>query len=169
MGSRFLSNLDVEEISEMHGKFNPHAKISNDDIRLSHEVPIVVSYDLVDMGTTAYNFSQHFEERDTQEYFTKMKIISFSSIDDLTDKYSNNPDWHFHRTNITGNIRKNLKQLFPNGDFDNMFIYHFSLYTCQSANRERNVRAPRIYFLVGRNGIIYILFFDPYHELNPIG
>lgn len=24
-----------------------------------------------------------------------------------------------------------------------------------------------LYFMVGRNGMIHILFFDPYHEINP--
>ena len=32
--------------------------------------------------------------------------------------------------------------------------------------RENGVRSPRIYFMQGLYGVIYPLFFDPYHEIT---
>ena len=47
-------------------------------------------------------------------------------------------------------------------------IFHFGLYTDKKhmASRETGVRAPRIYFMQGLYGVIYPLFFDPYHEIT---
>lgn len=36
----------------------------------------------------------------------------------------------------------------------------------QMASRESGVRSPRIYFMQGSYGVIYPLFFDPYHEIT---
>ena len=36
------------------------------------------------------------------------------------------------------------------------------------ADRETDTRCSRVYFMLGTYGHIYILFFDPYHELNPM-
>lgn len=47
--------------------------------------------------------------------------------------------------------------------------YHFSLYdTDRWADRSTDTRNSRVYFILGTYGHIYILFFDPYHELNPM-
>ena len=47
-------------------------------------------------------------------------------------------------------------------------IFHFGLYTDKKhmASRETGARAPRIYFMQGLYGVIYPLFFDPYHEIT---
>ncbi len=49
-------------------------------------------------------------------------------------------------------------------------IYHFALYTAENevADRTKGIRSPRIYFVLADYGRIYPLFFDPYHELNPM-
>jgi len=51
-----------------------------------------------------------------------------------------------------------------------MIVYHFGLYECESkqASRATGERSPRVYFMLGTNGFIYPLFFDPFHELNPL-
>ena len=36
----------------------------------------------------------------------------------------------------------------------------------QMASRKSGVRSPRIYFMQGSYGVIYPLFFDPYHEIT---
>jgi hypothetical protein len=41
------------------------------------------------------------------------------------------------------------------------------LYTNDEASRETGVKSPRVYFILGTYGFVYILFFDPYHEINP--
>jgi hypothetical protein len=47
-------------------------------------------------------------------------------------------------------------------------IFHFHLYNAdgQMASRQTGIRAPRVYFMQGTYGVIYILFFDPYHEIT---
>jgi hypothetical protein len=37
-----------------------------------------------------------------------------------------------------------------------------------STINELEAKARRVYFMLGTNGFIYILFFDPFHELNPM-
>ena len=51
----------------------------------------------------------------------------------------------------------------------NPLIFHFALdpNNHNQADRARHIRNPRVYFMVGRNGMIHILFFDPYHEIDP--
>lgn len=74
------------------------------------------------------------------------------------------PPDELSKLNSPDTFRKGL-----NADDDCMIVYHFGLYECDSRKASRNTgeRSPRVYFLLGANGFIYILFFDPYHELNP--
>ena len=53
---------------------------------------------------------------------------------------------------------------------DELLIYHFALEPdCkETADRSKGCRNARVYFLVGKFGIVHILFFDPYHEINPM-
>lgn len=46
-------------------------------------------------------------------------------------------------------------------------FYHFALYTNEESSRKSGIKSPRIYFFIGGNGVIYPLFYDPYHEINP--
>lgn len=56
----------------------------------------------------------------------------------------------------------------PEAIQSNPIIYHFALYTSkQQADRNKDIRSPRVYFMLGTYGFIYPLFFDPYHEINP--
>jgi hypothetical protein len=78
---------------------------------------------------------------------------------------------HFNRTDIRGNIKKVFDEIDPKIAKANPLIFHFALDPeCKitNASRESGIRNPRIYFMIGYNGMIHMLFFDPYHELNPI-
>ena len=78
---------------------------------------------------------------------------------------------HFNRTDIRGNIKRVFDSIDPNIARANPLIFHFALdpeSTVTNANRTTGVRNPRIYFMIGYNGMIHILFFDPYHELSPL-
>jgi len=137
-----------------------------DDAKLSMDLPIVVKYDYIDLQKTDYNFMQEFHQKDTQEYFAKMKKISSSTINNL--KSQAGKDFHFYRSGLNGNVRKAVKKIMPKAD-DDLIVYHVGLYECPSkqACRQTDERSPRVYFALGNYGHIYILFFDPYHELNP--
>lgn len=137
------------------------------DVRLSHDLPIMIRYDYIDLDKTEYNFKQHFHHKDTQAYFERMKQISSKTINDILD--GSDRELHFHRSVIQGNLKKAIQKVIPQAITSNLIIYHFALYTDKdNADRDADRRSPRIYFMLGNYGHIYILFFDPYHELNPI-
>jgi len=152
---------------EIHCKHEVGDRLTTEDVRLSIDVPVVISYSLVDLGTTKYHFGQPFTKRDTMEYFRQMNMISSGSINDLISDAPHS--MHFYRSRITGRIRTLLLALNPDcTPDDSTIIYHFALYTdSNGASRETGRRSPRIYFMLGRNGVIFPLFFDPYHEINP--
>lgn len=167
-----LDALDVDLQPDELAKLNSPDRfdrkgLTSSDVQLSMALPIVVKYDYVDLGVTDYHFNQDFSLRDTQTYFAMMKQISSNTINDLTEKAKRERGFHFYRSNFSGNVRRAVKQLMPDAD-DSLIVYHFGLYECESrqASRATGERSPRIYFLLGANGFVYILFFDPYHELN---
>lgn len=160
-------DLLPEDLYDLHAPVKWKDRISYDDLRLSQQVPIVVSYDLVDLEKTPYHFHQNFTLKDTQTYFSLMKRISGSTVNDLLDSEKN---LHFYRTDVRGNLKSLLHKISPQAVEANPLIFHFALYTDEGAiaDRSKDIRAPRIYFMLGRNGIVYMLFFDPYHEINPM-
>lgn len=160
-------DLCEEDLYDLHAPVALNCRISNADLYLSQNVPIVVSYDLVDLERTPYHFFQDFTLRDTQAYFSLMKRISGSTVNDLLNSEK---EFHFYRTDVRGNLKKVLNMISPEAVEADPLIFHFALYTDADviADREKDIRAPRIYFMLGRNGVVYMLFFDPYHEINPL-
>lgn len=157
-------DLEPEDYATLNAPDKPNYHLSVDDVKLSDVTPIVVKYDYIDLGETAYHFGQSFRKEDTQAYFERMKYISSKTVESLRG----NRDMHFYRSELRGNLRKAIKTLFHDAD-DDLIVYHFALYTSkETANREKDIRSPRIYVMHGTNGFIYPLFFDPYHELNPM-
>lgn len=165
----FCIDLEQEDLVRLNSPDSFKRKMSKEDARLSMDLPIVVKYDYLDLDGTDYNFKQEFTIRDTQEYFTKMKEISSSTINKLVEKSKKDSDYHFYRSAFSGNVRREIKKIMPDADED-LIVYHFGLYECESHNASRvtGERSPRVYFILGNNGFIYIVFFDPYHELNPM-
>lgn len=152
---------------DIHCEHEVGDRLTTEDIRLSVDVPVVISYRLVDLGVTRYHFGQPFTKRDTLEYFRQMSNISSGSINDLVNESPH--AMHFYRSRITAKMKKLLQALNPGcSPDDSTIIYHFALYTDRDgASREAGRRSPRVYFMLGRNGVIFPLFFDPYHEINP--
>lgn len=76
---------------------------------------------------------------------------------------------HFNDSKIRGNLLCLLKGKTGQKIDDDVLIYHFALEPDSKtvANRVQNTRNARVYFLVGKFGIVHILYFDPYHEINP--
>lgn len=162
--------LTVDDFwDDIHGAVAVGESLSIEDTRLSVDVPIVVSYELADLDKTAYHFRQEFKLQDTQAYFEIMKNISCRSINELIDESDHS--LHFYRTRVNKKIENLLKLLDPDcsPDQNATLIYHFALSTdSEGASRESGRRSPRIYFMLGRNGMIFPLFFDPYHEINAV-
>lgn len=165
----FDIDIQPDELARLNTPDSFRNSLSYNDVQLSKDLPIVVKYDYIDLNVTDYHFKQEFLLRDTQEYFTMMKDISSSTINDLEAKARQDKSYHFYRSSFSGNIRKAVRQIMPDAD-ESMIVYHFGLYECESkqASRATGERSPRVYFMLGTNGFIYPLFFDPYHELNPM-
>lgn len=162
-------DIQPEELAQLNRPDSFSKCLSTEDVRLSKDLPIVIKYDYVDLGVTDYHFKQEFLLKDTQEYFSMMKEISSNTINQLEEKARNDNSYHFYRSSFTGKVRQAVQKIISDAD-DNLIVYHFGLYECDSrqACRTTGERSPRIYFMLGTNGFIYILFFDPYHELNPV-
>ena len=139
------------------------------DLRESQDCLISVQYNEIDLGKTDYGFNQEFKEGEANQYFERMYAFSGMTINDIIDQGLH--AWHFYRTSIKGNIKKVFDSIDPKIAKANPMIFHFALDpSCKTeANRLNNLRNARVYFMVGYNGMIHPLFFDPYHELNPMG
>ena len=160
-----MIELTEDDLFDIHEKLDIDCTVSNQDLCLSQQVPVVVCYDLADLEDTPYHFKQVFHHRDTQMYFERMKDICQGTIRDLFDKPY---DWHFRRNEVKGILKRELQKVNPDVVKGNPMIFHFALYTTPGgADRKKDIRSPRIYFMLGVNGMIYPLFFDPYHEINP--
>ena len=161
-----LSNVDIEpdEIKTLNSPDNFKKEITTDDARISTDMPIVIKYDYIDLGKTKYSFRQPFRLRDTQTYFKMMKTISSNTINTLSD---NARKYHFYRTPIVGKLEEIMKRVIPDAVKTNQIVFHFALYTNKNkADRISDTRSPRIYFILGTNGFIYPIFFDPFHEIQ---
>lgn len=142
--------------------------LTNEDLCESQDCFISVQYNQIDLGATKYGFDQPFEGKESLLYFKRMKEFASQSINEIIE--SKDYKLHFYRTDVRGNIKKIFDSIDKSIAKANPLIYHFALDPdCKvaNANREENKRNPRIYFMVGHSGQIHILFFDPYHEINP--
>lgn len=162
----WLSQIDTE--SEDIEFATLTKQMDYQDLKESQDYPITVVYNQIDLTGTKYNFNQTFEGKEANLYFQRMKEFAGLSINDVID----NGDYtlHFHKSDIKGRLKDVFDTIDINIAKANPLIYHFALdpkSKITNANREQNIRNPRIYFMVGYYGMIHILFFDPYHELNP--
>lgn len=143
-------------------------RLTPEDAKLSHSVHGVIKYDYIDLGVTDYNFHQPFRQEEIQMYFERMRLLTTTPIDTLSQKAK---ELHLRRSDIKGNLRKAVSKIYPDMLQSNPIIYHIALHDenhKDTGNRAKGTRCPRLYFMLGTNGHIYVLFFDPYHELNPI-
>lgn len=158
--------FDEDELNDIHETYNFNQPPTNQEIATSKAVKPVISYDFADMVSPNFGFCQDcFDALDAMKYFGMMKKLCLSCIDELKD--SDDKELHLFPTKGE-NISKELKRL-NNGKWLMQMpeIMHFALYTNKAANRASKVKSPRIHFMVGACGIIYPLFYDPYHEMNP--
>lgn len=93
------------------------------------------------------------------------------SFDILEGEDYNPQDWHLNQTRGK-NIREAIQKHFMISNlFEMPEIFHFALYPKKlqhNADRYNKIKNPRVHFVVGSNGMIYPLFYDPYHEINPM-
>jgi len=162
-----LSDFDIEDVDGKAACLTD--ELDWRDLQESQDCLISVQYNEIDLGKTPYHFNQHFVENEANLYFQRMKEFSGLSVNYIVEHCDYRA--HFNRTDIRGNIKKVFDEIDPKIAKANPLIFHFALDPeCKitNASRESGIRNPRIYFMIGYNGMIHMLFFDPYHELNPI-
>lgn len=147
-----------------------------------HNYPIRVCYSLMDLGDnkdddltpTEYHFLQsEFSTKEIQSYFKIMRDFTKYTLSSLLEHATEyhlypNHNWSTELRNAFNNRFKTKNKSIVK-DQDPM-IYHFALYQEKDtwANEATGQKSPRIFFIVGAGGIIYPIFFDPYHKLNPM-
>jgi hypothetical protein len=171
MGDSLVFNTsDIYEEYADESRNNINKQFSKDDIRDNLTNHPVFSYYWIDLGKTNYHFHQdEFDNEDIKKYFSILNKFSKMTIGDILDSKHN---YHVYESKLKGNLLKVYKKYTNKTDI-NLFqippIYHFGFYTCKDghANRDNRIKSPRIYFTIGSFGIIHLLFYDPYHEINP--
>jgi len=158
----FDIDIQPDELARLNTPDSFKNSLSYDDVQLSKDLPIVVKYDYIDLNVTDYHFKQKFLLRDTQECVRDWHHTSGRKRRFLLTRC----------TIITRLVTKGISRnnvIMPDAE-ESMIVYHFGLYECESkqASRATGERSPRVYFMLGTNGFIYPLFFDPFHELNPM-
>lgn len=164
-----LESFDItpEEIGTLNTGDPLRYSLTPEDCLISHAVPCVIKYDYIDLGKTEYHFGQSFEQEEVYAYFCRVKQLTTATIDTLKARAR---EFHLRRNDIRGNLRNVVRSIYPEMLRSNPVIYHCSLLeksTDERADRSKGIRNPRIYFMLGTNGHIYMLFFDPFHEINP--
>ena len=164
-----LNERDAFE--DVRPKANIKAQISNADLFDSKQVRIAIRYDFLQTtAKTDYGFfEQAFENDEANLYFKRMADFADKTIDDLENRDYFRQKLHFRRNSITGNLKRIFDSIDPKISIGNPCIYHFALSDTKTtiADRKTNSRNARVYFMLGTNGEIFMLFFDPYHEINP--
>lgn len=162
-----MIDLNFEDTSDFDFPATLTESLSFEDLADSQSQCISVQYNQVDLGDTRYGFDQMFEGNEANLYFERMREFSEQTLNDIRENASYK--LHFNRTDIRGNIKRIFDSIDPKIAKANPLIFHFALdpENQDRADRSKHVRNPRVYFMVGRNGMIHILFFDPYHEINP--
>lgn len=167
MKLEFEDVFEKEDFDTINRRERFDKELTIEEVKLSKDVPIVIRYDYADLKDTEYNFWQECTHEDTIGYFTKMKLFAGKSINSMLN---DDREHHFHRSELRGNVRNAIKRILPKSIDTNQLVYHFALYDDKDrwADRATETRCSRVYFMLGSYGHVYILFFDPYHELNPI-
>lgn len=157
----FADTLDVDLPAKLTDE------LSYEDLSDSQNQCISVQYNQIDLGKTDYGFDQEFEGNEANLYFKRMQEFAEQTLNNVRENASYR--LHFYRTDVRGNIKKIFDSIDPKISKANPLIFHFALdpNNHNQADRAKHIRNPRVYFMVGRNGMIHILFFDPYHEINP--
>ncbi len=158
-----------EDIPDLKYSFGD--RLPTEVIRDSYSRSPVFAFDYLDLDQTDYHFNQKcFSAFDAKNLLRRLKEISGLSVDHLIDNTDYSDHFHIYHS-LNPCLFDLLKRISGKEHFSNEetpLIGQLALYTNpKGANRDKNQKSPRIYFIVGSYAVLYILFFDPYHEINP--
>lgn len=161
-------DITSEDIALLNKRESLKYSLTPEDTQISYSVHGVIKYDYIDLGKTDYHFKQPFEQSEIQMYFERAKLLTTTSLNNLSSQAQK---LHLRRSSLVGNLKNAVSKIYPEMLKSDPIIYHIALHDEHHkdyGDRKKGTRCPRLYFILGTNGHIYILFFDPYHELNPI-
>ena len=118
-----------------------------------------ISFYFIDMSTHQHSFNHNMLKKG--DYIDLIYILQELSQNTFNYFEDEKHYYHFYYTNPTQkNISKLLKERFPKEEIpEDILIYHIALTTDKNEKR-------RLYFIIYEN-IIYPLFFDLEHKINP--
>ena len=171
-----MSRASFDEINDQISDFidaeerDLKFRLGDSLVKLQFDFTPTIAYDYLNI-TDDLDFSFHHSEfhlvsseenpqkSDYQIYFEKVKLFCTNTLDDSL----NNSDYREHLKLVSPN--KNLldvvKKIF-NVDYispEQMPQFgELGLYT-----NKQNSKSPRIFFFIGNIGIVYMLFYDPFH------
>lgn len=152
-----------EDIEFSHYKFGD--KI--DDSKVSQNIKNILPFSFI-YATSKEDYSfDSMSEDDSKKLIERLIEFGTHSIDDLlSDEKADNRERHLHPSKKLDFLKK-VEECYgcPRNIENRPDFYHFALYTNENASRETGVKSPRIHFMVGNQAIIYLLFYDAYHEL----
>ncbi len=161
---------DVEDFESDEGrKYSFGREIDGKEILNNEKETVLIAYDYIDIDRTDYCFDQPcLDGDDAFNYFATLKEFSKLTAKKLTTELH-----HTHHFHIYSKPNAKLISLVEDISGKSFtpetqpLIGQFALYTEENASRESTVKSPRIYFIIGKNAVMHILFYDPYHEINP--
>ena len=161
----------IDEIDSREYSFGD--EINNSEFNESLKSLSVVSYKYIDLDVTEYHFLQEcFNNEDIKVYFDFINLLTSNPFDDVLNikqaEWHLNPNNYFKEHKLRSLVNKVMKleqdlkiECVPP-------FYHFALHTSnEKASKINRIKAPRVYFFIGRNATLFPLFYDPYHEINP--
>lgn len=148
-------------------------KKKKDSTTIEYDYVPLFSYEYIDLNKTDYSFSQtHFHDNDIVEYFTKVKLFSTMTIDEMIHGAKHHEHLHLIEPPFPPKLKYLIRQIAGRTDIDDEHmppIGQFGLYTSKNglANRSKGIKSPRIFFFIGDNAVIHVLLYDPFHEVFP--
>lgn len=167
MSFSFPTTNEVEEGFSFGQRLDNEAYNEN----LNHYPHVCYKYLQMD-GT--YGFSQEeWDNDDVVSYFDSMQLLANMSIQEfwnLDKGWHMNPNTISRGQNLYNELLPILGEKVLNTPELRPQFFHFALYDEPgvTADRSLGIKAPRIYFFIGDNATIYPMFYDPYHEINPM-
>ncbi len=167
---------EIKDFLEEEGR-DFRYKIGDKAINLHSDLDFtpIISYEYLNIDALAdfsfvqpefqsFTSEQYPDKSDYHIYFETIKYVCSKKLNDLL-----NEDYTKHFKTINNpkkelveivskilNIKNNTKMQLPQ-------LGEFALYTNKNGNK-----APRIFFFIGNLGIIYVLFYDPFHKIFPL-
>ena len=157
---------DSDDFEDDENEFKFGKKVENNLKDFEQHRPLF-SYRYLDLKYTSYHFHQEcFDNIDIRTYFAQLKEFSNLTIEQCIN--SKGDKFHFRLERPSSKLLSLIQDIAQtNVTQDNCpVVGHFGLYTDKNgANRDTNVKSPRIFFILYAQ-TIYPLLYDPYHEIH---